>query len=432
MNLRGFLLLAFADLLAVCAFTFVTPLGDAPDEGPHLVYLQHMMDTGERPPRQWLTETPYTYEAHQHPLYYLTSARILASNGIPSIRWVQEQQGGFGQAQTPALRSFPVWGAGAWNSEVRAIFAARATTWIWSLLAVLALWLIAQKMTSRSEVAALAVVPFALCPQFLYLGSVVNNDISAIALVSLAVAGMIAATKSRCSGWQKSAWVLVAGFSAAAALWAKITAVVVFAPLLLTCHALWSQRSRLLAGVLLTIVVGSCVAGLVAIGMGDDAVVPSFAVVEHTHGIFAQLGRLLTEPFWIVQLWASFWGLFGYFTYNLPLWLLLLWVPVSLATAFGFFLLCARVRYDHSARILAALVLANVGLWLGVMTEVSWQPQGRYFFPSLAALVGALAVALDSYLPELRGKWRFAAFAPWPIAAFLSIILWGLHSGSFG
>jgi hypothetical protein len=43
----------------------------------------------------------------------------------------------------------------------------------------------------------------------------------------------------------------------------------------------------------------------------------------------------------------------------------------------------------QAAAMLISVLASNVVLWLGVMLFVDWQPQGRYLFPSLAALVVA-------------------------------------------
>lgn len=435
MRLHQIILVALAHLALVAAFTVVTPLGDAPDEGAHLAYLQYVMDHGERPPRDWLHEWPHTYEAHQHPLYYWTSASLLKFAGIDSVAWSHEQQGGYGLAESAAQRSFPVLERERWDSDIRAMFAARATTWGWSVLMVLALCVLAGNAASSSKQALLAVMPFALSPQLAYLGGVVNNDVPAIALVAIAVAGMSWVLVNvpfvhRPAGVNPA--VLITAFAAAAAPWAKITGVVVVAPLAVTLIILSRHGHRGLVVALAGPPLLSFVAGGLALWFGHDLAVPSFAAVEHDAPLLRDLARLLTEPFWVIQIWTSFWGLFGYFSYNLPVWLLAIWLPVSLLVGVGVALLFAHSRTDPQAAVLVALLSTNAALWLGVMVAVSWQPQGRYFFISVPVFVVALAAALEWCRPKIEGWLFVACLAPWPLAAALAVTLWGMHANGAG
>lgn len=409
-------------------YVWVVPVGEAPDEPAHLAYVDHIVAEGSLPSIR-LERSPYDYESYQPPLDYLVSAFLLRMlvGGPVAYPFAAAVNPGF-DFHTPGSRAF-LDHPGA-EGAARAVRRLRWARLFWGALTVSFLFGVARILAGPGrEWAVSAAAPFCLAPQLLFNTAAVNNDTAVTALSSAAVYGLCRMVSQRGEG---VFWSVMTGAAAGLALWSKPSGLFLVLPLLFVAVLLARQgRRKTAAGLILAFAVLS--AGWLVFALARSA--PVLPGTET--GSAAALGwsRLIAEPAWPVKVWGSFWAKFGWLNLFLPKPVYLFFLPPSLLVLWGGISTIRSMRRNlegaapEAVALLAAI--SNLGLLMVYLAEVSWQTQGRFLFPSLAALAGLAAKGLGDlgarlWIPPSRarsfpvllllGYAAVAAFGAWWIA----------------
>jgi len=210
-------------ILLVChfaasiAYLLRFPAWRAPDEGAHFAYIQHLHRTGSLP--VFLGKYEGTYEAHQPPLYYLTS--------LPFVASFLEGDG----------------------QNLKALYLARFVSTLWGAFVVLVAFLLMLRLKSEEQIALPAAFlsgAFAsLFPVHLLVCASAGNDATAgatsgIALLWLCHICLLGEKRNeRQRLWDAS----VAGLLSGVALLAKSSNIILL-PLALVAVALASFQTR--------------------------------------------------------------------------------------------------------------------------------------------------------------------------------------------
>lgn len=388
-------------VLLGAAYAWLVPVGEAPDEPAHLAYVEHVLREGELPPPD-PGAGPLAYESFQPPLDYVVSAGLLGVvHGRPvSYPFVANPGLDFHQAGSRAF--LPQSGA---ESAARAVRLLRLARLFWGALTALFVFQTVRLLSSSPEQAACVAAPFVFCPQLLFNSATVNNDTAVTALSSAAILGL-------CHLARKEKHLAVAigtGIAAGLALWSKASGLFLVIPLVLVAVRL---RGRVAVGLLLPF----C---SLAAGWAVFASVRSNPLISGLDAATAAapgLDRLIGEPTWPLSVWISFWGKFGWLNLRLPAPAYLVFLPPTALVLWGAVKVLRGKRPEE--RVLLVAVGANVALLVAYLVGGGWQLQGRYLFPSLAALAGLAAVPR---LPRLR-SWLWMLYAG--VGAFGAWWIW--------
>ncbi len=160
-------------------YSVSVPLWEAFDEWGHYPYVRYIATNYALPPRdQQLTELNDTVRS-QPPLYYILGA--IASFWIDTSDWrepienryssLPTAMGGYNQALHMRDEDFP------WDGWALAVHVVRFASVVFSTITVALTYYIARTVfPNRPEIVLGAVTICAFWPQFLFVGSIVNND----------------------------------------------------------------------------------------------------------------------------------------------------------------------------------------------------------------------------------------------------------------
>lgn len=416
---------AIAFLLGL-GYVFVVPLGEAPDEGAHLFYVTALLEHGRAPDFD-LARAPQSYEAHQPPLDYALLALGARALGVDRIDYdlVRDPRLDFDRAGSRAFLS-----SSSASESRRYFYLLRALHAAWAPLIVLLVGAtIAQLASVPASLCGAAVWGVALCPQLLFTCATVNNDGLTIALATACVFFLVRQV-ARSSRPLRGA--MAASVVAGLAVWAKLSAAFLGAPLLLAAIRVRKvpRSPRLVAALLLPAALG--VATVAAWVRGHAAVhwidLPSAAA----HDASSALTRLATDWTWPLTVWRSWWAKFGWFNLPLPALAYLVFVPASAAAAVGTLRVLRRRPAEEAVataagRIALAAVVANGLLLTLYMLLVAWQPQGRLMLPSIGPVAVLVAIGLHAFEPRIVAPVRerlAPCFATVMIAVNLFALAW--------
>ena len=181
-----------AYLLLGILYSAAVPLFEAPDERQHYGYVQHLAAEHRLPPQGG--ETLAEHEASQPPLYYAVAALGTAWRN-QRLPLDLEPNRYYGNYQAPGtvndnknvflhaeFEDLP------WRDGVLTVHLARFINLLFGGLTVAATYLLAREVFAKDHILAPYAAAFvAFSPQFLFIGSAVNNDIAASALSTLAL-----------------------------------------------------------------------------------------------------------------------------------------------------------------------------------------------------------------------------------------------------
>jgi 4-amino-4-deoxy-L-arabinose transferase-like glycosyltransferase len=382
---RGGVQLGVLAALLATAFSFVTPVGEAPDELAHLAYVRHLAASGRLPDPPAVTDGS-NYEAHQPPLGYVVPAALLASIGgdlvvdpRPNPRFSFVESGS---------RAFvaPVDRAGR-----RTVIALRAVNAVWAFFTTWLAFRLAVRLIGEKTSPWLC-APFLLVPQFLFISGVLSNDglttlWSTLALGSLAT--FVGKPLPRTA--------LAATAALGGALLTKGTALFLLAPIALAA-VIGAKTNRRAALALISGAGAACAAWAGVNVWRFGTLLPRFPSQPDA----GSLQRLWEQPRWIASLFRSYWAKFGWLNTPMPAVTYCWFAVLSLAVAAGAVVLLRRPETHDRALLLCTALMSNLALLLAFMVRVDWQPQGRLLFPSLAAAAGLGAASL-ALVPA---RWR--------------------------
>lgn len=369
--------------LLFAGYVMLTPVGEAPDEAAHILYLNHLIEDGSLPPLPD-AGSPSTYEAYQPPLAYLYSAALLRILGVQGLDYPFESNPNL-DFFTPGSRAYlPPQDKLVASQEGAKVRLARWTNLLWVFLTVWALRNAVQ-LARGAAGPLLAAWAFSLVPQFLFISASFNNDAAVTAFSSLAAWNLFKLALEEGNG-DRSPWpALLAGVFAGLALWSKSSGLYLLAPMVWTLLLLLRRREfsrSLLLGLSWALLAGLWLClNLLRFGSWWPPPPTGFSA-QPEQGIL----RILTEPSWVASLGISFWAKFGWLNTPLPMPLYILFAPASLLALWGGLSALRPGRSTTLARLSVVSVAANLALLLGYMAWIDWQPQGRYLFPSLVPL----------------------------------------------
>lgn len=389
------ILLAVSALLLVI-WSFAVPIFETPDEMHHWQVARYIHEYWELP-----MYTPRIVEGNSPPLYYLLLAPVASDSQIPPPLWQYTVNGAM-QTLFGARLLQNAWDDFAHYWPLRV---ARLITVCISFATVAFTYLSAKEASSKTTVALVCMALVAFLPQFTFRGGGISNDAMVAATSAVAVYTMIRVIR-RGFSWQ---WGILAAVATASAVLSKTTAIYMLAPLVLAVYSRgtpWHKNITRMLGVVL-------VAGIVlAPWLIRNQILYNDPLVRgemHTavSGLIDE--KSITSPYFYtlfpVELTRSFIGVFGWLNVFLPDWMYVVYGSVVVV---GLILLGWQVAIRSVNRHIVALLALCVILNLAVVVVINLtltQPQGRFLFPSLSALM--LLVGLG-YAPLLRG-WTHSA-----------------------
>jgi hypothetical protein len=401
--------LLFVSLATV--YSLVTPIFEGYDEHWHYAYVQYIA-SGKGLPRQ----PPDQYghlarqEASQPPLYYLLASAVswwVPSGDLENLLRMNPQFApvpwGYRDNQNIIVHTdaerFP------YRGTVLAVHLSRMISVLLGAGTVLCTYALARLLFPNQRALAFgAMIVTALTPGFLFASAVVNNDILATFLSSLALVLLVKIRKegSRAAG----VWL---GIVLGCAALSKLSGLLLwpFAGLVLVVSA-WRRRDwRWLARV-----------GLPALALA--VLVSSWWYVRNWvlyHDITG-LNRMLDivgrrEPgFGLRDAWAemegvrrSYWALFGWFNVPVATWLYRVYDLISLLGLAGLAVYAMQAIRHRRWNDIAAVVFLSVWLAVSISGLLRWTllttgSQGRLLYPAISAIAILLVLGWLNLAPN--------------------------------
>lgn len=398
----GFLLLALL-------YSWATPPFEGPDEPQHFAYIKWLAQGRGFPPQgEAAWQTDIEQESGQPPLYYLLallpvrlididdppatyrpnphfvgpSPREIFDNDNRAIHYPSDEQ---------PLR-------GGWL----ALRLSRLVTITFGAVLIIGVYVLVYQLRPSLALAAATLVAFT--PQVLYISAVASNDIPAAAMSTLSLVCLVALMRRTPSPSRGLAF--AAGLFAGLAALAKVSALILAAPLAVGLLWLWLGARENMAEVFKK---GLFIAGgtLLACGWWFLRVARLYGsplgIATHNDAPWA-----IDDPEALTVAWARwleviryYWIALGWGTIRPEDWVYSIFFGLVLLAAIG--LLVAAWRYGRARRIsfqdpvvafslvFASLILANI-LFLEVWMRRVIAPYGRLLFPSIGAITLSLLI----------------------------------------
>ncbi|MCX6563174.1 MAG: glycosyltransferase family 39 protein [Candidatus Aminicenantes bacterium] len=378
------LLLASAAVLLL-AWSFAVPIFEAPDENNHWLYISLIHKNKTLPAYSLEVQ-----EANQPPLYYVLMAPFARETEVPKTTiWVDKQ----GVVRTPPgpkrFRNDP--------SDFRRFWPMRIVRILTALFSVLTVFFTYQagRLASGNRLTGwLAGGLVAFLPQFTFRGMNISNDAFATAASAAATYFIILIIKS---GFSPRTG-LAAAATIALAFLSKINTlflVIPFSLAVLTDAKPWKARFRGLAVLLLTLALIAPWMIYNQVRYGDPLAEGALnSAMTHLIDI-----KPLTSPYFLtrfpVLLGQSFVGLFGWMSLWSPPWFYQVFAALGILALLG--LIWRFVRRNIDRRLAAILITIPIlSFILVVYLNLTFtQPQGRYLFPALPAIMILAALGLE-------------------------------------
>jgi len=380
------MLLASAALMV--AWSFAVPVFEGPDEPAHWRYANCLNQSHTLP-----IEGPNSPEAAQPPLYYLLIAPLAVDTKLPPIGYVGDGE------EDRKFNLYPPRVYQNTSGDLGLYWPFRIARLVSVLFSVLAVWFCALAGTEASGspwTGLLVGGLVAFWPMFTFRGMNVSNDALVTMLSALALYLIVRVIK-RGFTWGIGIFAALAG---AGAFMTKINAVVLPVALLL---ALISEKAPWRAKLLRVGALGALMLVIAA---------PWLIRNQHLYGDFlAQktmfsmgsgvvhkytLGWKYFRLFFAYHFVRSFIGDFGWLTLPLPVlaYVVYMIALVSAGACWMGGIWQHRIDFRLSA-ILSAAIALNLMSVIHVNLSMP-QPQGRYMFPTMPAMVLLLGLGLES------------------------------------
>lgn len=411
---RCLLLIIAAYLLLGSAYSWLVPLGEAPDEIDHYLYIRHLIEARAFPIMKAVAAENETMEANQPPLFYLLNALLTAPFPQTAVAELPQNScysftPGQGRAHfylhSPAEARF----------TDATFLAFRVARLISVALGGLTIWLtygLARQLApTRPWLGPLAAALLAFNPQFLFINASVNND---VLMATLGAAIIYMATAVADPTYHRHGRVIGLGLLVGLGLLTKF-ALLAFYPLAFLALLFnggprpWRQR-RFWLNTGLLVLLPVLLAGWwylrTAVLYGDP-----LAWEVHLQAKGAQVLR--TSPLVASDLlefvrihFQSYWGWFGWLKLPLPSWLYLvlaLFVTTAVAGTIAQ-LWQNRPRFwpwppQPPSLVFNLLAIAAIyASLLRYILTINWSGyQGRLAFAAAASIAVLLAWGLDWY-----------------------------------
>jgi hypothetical protein len=395
--------LALASAVFFVLWSFAVPVFEGPDEYLHWQYARYLHDEWRLP-----VYGPHFEEANQPPLYYAAIAPIATRTPIPPpLIWADGRDGlahPFGvRLHLTASDDFTRY----WPIRI-----ARLASALIALIAVYLCGLAAREITGRNSTALLAAGFAAFLPQFTFRGMNISSDVL-VAAMGAWFLYLVLRLVTRGFTWRVG---LLAAVALAGAYLSKINSICLAPVLVLAIVSEpipWRRRVSHLAvvGVALLLVLPWSIRNVVLYGdpFASGAMYHAVPALVVERSMF-DLDHYTSLP---RELFKSFVGLFGY-GLKLPKWAYAIYLAFMAFAVVGLANGVRRRQEPHAGAdshshftyvrvvlILIAIVVLNFLVVVRINTQFV-QPQGRFMFPALAAVVVAMAVGLEKWAPWRR------------------------------
>lgn len=432
--------MAAATLITLAAlwsffYSIAVPPWEVPDETAHFRYVVHLLTTRTLPNQL----SDYFGEAHQPPLYYLLSALFFLPADLTdaSGAWIQNpnfmQRPGHPENQISGIHTssetFP------YQGHALALHLGRGfSVLLFTLTIGLVIRLAWEIFPGRPCLAIVAASLVAFNPQFLLIGSAVNNDGM---LVAMATGGWLWTVRAVKQPRRWQSWFIL-GVWASVALMVKVLgfAIGFMAGIALLVSSVQQRSAKLF-------IRGSLI-------MGPTAVILTGWWFMRNQLLFGDiLGWRVYKESWLANsrlsplLWAdlvdfftlqfrSFWGVFGWMGIEAPFWYYTAFLILCISALLGLarLLIARRVselnNFQKTALALLALAIIFqelIMLWIIQDCNRSCY-QGRYLFPVIGPIALFLAMGLSQIVPiRVRPKAGMGLSGTMAILA-LAVPLW--------
>jgi len=384
-TLKGPAGLTAAAAVLLIAWSFAVPIFEAPDENNHWVYIDLLHRNKALP-----EYTIELQEANQPPLYYALMAPFATATEVPkSTIWVDKE----GVVHIPP-------GPERFESETsdfrrfRPIRIVRILTALLSALAVFFTYHAGRIATGNPLTGWLAGGLVAFLPQFSFRGMNVSNDAMATTMSAAATLFIILVIKR---GYSRRLG-LGAAATLALAFLSKINTLFLVLPFglaVLTEAKPLKARIRALTVLLLTVAMIAPWLIYNQVRYGDPLAEGAL------HNLMTHLvdPKPLTSPYFVtrfpVLLGQSFVGLFGWMSLWSPPWVYQVFAVLGILALIGLIWGLVRRKVDRRlAAILATIPILSFILVVYLNLTFT-QPQGRYLFPALPAIMILAALGLE-------------------------------------
>lgn len=400
---RDFRILMAASALCLTAWSLIVPIFEAPDEFAHWQYARHLHDRARLP-----TYSPTFPEGNSPPLYYALVAPAAWRSGQPSpASWLN----GRDEFTHPGGARIFMNASG----DLGRYGSLRLVRFLSVLMALATIWFCGRaafEVTGRQSTALLAGGLTAFLPQFAFRGSTISND---VLVTTMAACLLFLLVRIAVRGFTWRVGVL-ASVTLAAAYLSKINAICLVPPVALAIllePIPWRRRITHLSvlGVALLLVAPWSLRNVVLYGdpfaSGHMYQAVADMIVERS---WFDVHHVTTLP---RELFKSFVAAFGYLAVKLPKWGYAIYLAVMLFAASGLTRSLWRSVGGATGRailVTLAIILCNYLVVVRINTQFD-QPQGRYMFPALPAVMLALALGLEQWKP-----WRYVERL-WPARA---------------
>jgi 4-amino-4-deoxy-L-arabinose transferase-like glycosyltransferase len=403
------ILASFVVLGAV--YSVVTPVFEAPDEPWHYAYALHLANGGELPVQSVTQDQPWRQEGSQPPLYYVVGSLLLRPLDLPWDDHFAEYNPHV-ELGMPSARAnvnmllhgseedWPYQGhaMGVHVLRLFSVLLSAGTVWLTYRLAL-------EAFPGKEWVALGAAIINAFTPQFLFIGSSVNNDNAITLLASLALWRLVRVAKGDRRA-RSLVWLgVVLGLAALSklsglGLWALTGAVFLWLG--------WKDRSarKVVGQAAIVFAVAVLISGWWYARnwtlYGDPTGLGVMLQIVGRRSYVPTLAELLSEA---PGLAISYWAIFGWFNVLADRWaysvLYLLLLTAALGWAIGIARSVSRrkIRIDVGPLVLmlwTAIVILSLGRW----TRLTPATQGRLLFPAIGALSSLLAWGIVHWVPS--------------------------------
>lgn len=417
-------LLLLARLAVGLAYSLINPPWESYDEPGHFQYARYLAKH-----RTWLLRTDdpeaqVIWSKFQPPLYYLLIAPTLlgfdfgARFEYPATNpFLASGDAGVNHALNPETPT------GLAATQVTALHIARAAGVVISTLSVLWVYALARRLWPREPSTAWTVTClYAFWPQFVFIGSMVTND---LLVTGLAAALTYLAVRSLVDGLPLKLVALL-GVVLLAGLLTKLNALafvpVAAAALLFNRAYSWRLRAGLLIGAGVTTLIGVA-------ALSSMAFVTGQVFQLETLDRFWRNFDVSTAPWgrWLDYGFRTFFASYGWGNVETFGWLYGVWAVGAVLGVIGLTYALAAPRRRPVERstvlltvpMLALFPLGVVGLSTALSTAANdpFLVVGRYLLPALPAVLVLLMIGWRALLPA---RWRPAA---WRLISLSMIIL---------
>jgi len=411
-------------LTLATAWNFVTPPFEAPDEDAHVRYVLFLARE-HRIPDPRVDGARSGDESFHPPLFYAIGAAVLDASAMPLDPVLPARVTGWDWDTTPKNYFMPS------AARTDYLHLLRELSVLFGLITVTATYLAATILGATGLVRITAAIVTAALPQFTYIAAAVNPDSAAVAVASVGLVLLLLILRSPIP---RTRLTFAFGATVGLAVLFEYHTVYLFGLAALAYPMVHGRglrpflRDAVIAGASFLAVAGWWFV-LNAVRYGD----PSGLSMQRLLAPELLTPRSLFDPYFVYFFptitYESFFGVFGWLNVYLPASLYLAFAACCVLALAGL-ITAMLVRHSWDAPRRALVLAPGILLALVLYANLTFNaPQGRYFFPALAAISCLLALGLAE-LPRWLARWSLIAVPVFLVGANLYSLwlVWGVFA----